>query len=230
MGQETSSEEPVKKRIEAFRAIAFDFDGVILESVDIKTQAFMALYAAYPGKLSAIRAYHLSNAGISRYVKFEHIQTKILGLPYTERDREQASAEFARLTHEQILRCPEVPGAAGLLQLLKDRVLRIVVSGTPQDELRVIVADRGMTGWFDEVWGTPRTKPEILRDALARHALPPQTVLMVGDGMSDYQAAREAGVRFLAREKDSVFADVAVDRVSDLLEMKAWLEEADDRR
>jgi len=220
----------VKKRIDALRVIAFDFDGVILESVDIKTQAFMALYAAYPDKLPAIREYHLSNAGISRYVKFEYIQTKILGLPYTDKDREQQSAEFARLTHEQILRCPEVPGAARLVQGLEGRVLRIVVSGTPQDELRKIVADRGMTGWFEEIWGTPRTKPEILRDILGTHAPEAGSVLMVGDGMSDYQAAQEVGVRFLAREKDSVFAEVAVDRVRDLLEMKAWLEGADDGR
>ena len=220
----------MKKRIDALRVIAFDFDGVILESVDIKTQAFMALYAAYPDKLPAIREYHLSNAGISRYVKFEYIQTKILGLPYTDKDREQQSAEFARLTHEQILRCPEVPGAARLVQGLEGRVLRIVVSGTPQDELRKIVADRGMTGWFEEIWGTPRTKPEILRDILGTHAPEAGSVLMVGDGMSDYQAAQEVGVRFLAREKDSVFAEVAVDRVRDLLEMKAWLEGADDGR
>ena len=220
----------MSKRIDALRAIAFDFDGVILESVDIKTRAFMALYAAYPASLSAIREYHLSNAGISRYVKFEQIQTKILGLPYTERDREHASAEFARLTHEQILRCPEVPGAAVLLRKLGGKVLRIVVSGTPQDELRVIVADRGMTGWFDEVWGTPRAKPEILRDVLARHTLTPEAVLMVGDGMSDYQAARDVGVRFLAREKDSVFADVAVEKVRDMVEMVKWMEATDEGR
>jgi phosphoglycolate phosphatase-like HAD superfamily hydrolase len=222
-------EEPVKKRIDTLRAIAFDFDGVILESADIKTAAFMALYAAFPEHLAAIRGYHLGNAGISRYVKFEYIQTKILGLPYTERDREQQSAEFARLTHEQILRCPEVKGAAALLRGLEGRVLRIVASGTPQDELKKIVAERGMGTWFDEVWGTPRTKPEILRDVLASHGLAAGAVLMVGDGMSDYQSAQETGVRFLARETDSVFAGMAVDTVRDLDEMRAWLEKADDR-
>jgi phosphoglycolate phosphatase-like HAD superfamily hydrolase len=234
LGQQTGKwkrhEVPLTKRIDTLRAIAFDFDGVILESADIKTQAFMALYAAYPNRLPAIREYHLSHAGISRYVKFEYIQTKILGLPYTDRDREQQSAEFARLTYEQILRCPEVPGAAGLLQDLAGRVLRIIVSGTPQDELRKIVADRGIVGWFDEVWGTPRTKVEILRDVLKTHILDAGAVLMVGDGKSDYQAAHEVGVRFLAREKDSVFADVAVDKVRDLTEMAAWLEGTDKGR
>ena len=219
----------MKKRIDTLRAIAFDFDGVILESVDIKTQAFLALYAAYPDKLPEIHAYHLNNAGISRYVKFEHIQTKILGLAYTDKDRAEQSAEFARLTHEQILRCPEVTGAAALLPALGGRVLRIVVSGTPQDELRTIVADRGMAAWFDEVWGTPRTKPEILREILKTHALDASSVLMVGDGMSDYQAAREVGVRFLGREKDSTFADAAVEKVRDLKEMGDWLEGADNR-
>jgi phosphoglycolate phosphatase-like HAD superfamily hydrolase len=108
-------------------------------------------------------------------------------------------------------------------------VLRIVASGTPQNELEKIVAERGMAGWFEEVWGTPRTKPEILRDLLTRHGLSPQDVLMVGDGMSDYQAATDTGIRFLAREKDSVFAEVAVEKVKDLIEVGIWLEEADDR-
>jgi phosphoglycolate phosphatase-like HAD superfamily hydrolase len=219
----------VKKRIDALRAIAFDFDGVILESADIKTEAFAALYANYPEKLSAIREYHIAQAGISRYVKFEHIQTKILGLPYTDRDREQRSAEFERLTHEQILRCPEVRGAAALLRGLEGRVLRIVASGTPQDELQKIVAQRGMGGWFEEVWGTPRTKPKILRDVLTSHGLAAGDVLMVGDAMNDYQSAQETRVRFLARETGSTFEGMAVDRVRDLNEMGAWLEGTDDR-
>jgi phosphoglycolate phosphatase-like HAD superfamily hydrolase len=219
----------VRKRIDSIRAIAFDFDGVILESADIKTAAFMALYAAFPDRLPAIREYHISNAGISRYVKFEHIQTEILGLPYTDRDRERQSAEFERLTHEQILRCPEVKGAAALLRELKGRVARIVASGTPQDELRKIVAERGMGSWFEEVWGTPLTKPEILRDVLARHVLPAPAVLMVGDAMNDYQSAQETGVRFLARETGSVFTGMTVDNVRDLTEMAAWLEGTDDR-
>jgi phosphoglycolate phosphatase-like HAD superfamily hydrolase len=221
-------ERETKKRIDLLTAVVFDFDGVILESADIKTRAFLALYAAYPEKLPAIREYHLNHVGISRYVKFEYIQGEILGLHYTDADRARLSAEFERLTLEQILRCPEVPGAAQLLRQLGGRVLRVVASGTPHEELQKIVAHRGMSGWFDEVWGTPRTKPEILLDVLTRHHLPPQRVLMVGDGMSDYQAARETGVRFLARETDAVFEGLPVEKVRDLEEMGEWLEEADD--
>ena len=82
-----------------------------------------------------------------------------------------------------------------------------------------------MQDWFDEVWGTPRTKPEILRDILVRHALNPRSLLMVGDGMSDYQAACEVGVDFLARRINSAFGGLDVEKVRDLEEMGKWLEE-----
>jgi beta-phosphoglucomutase-like phosphatase (HAD superfamily) len=217
------------KRIESLCAIVFDFDGVILESANIKTEAFLELYADYPQKLAAIREYHVSQAGISRYVKFEHIQRNILGLPYTDEDKKKASAAFERLTRERIFRCPQVPGAESLLRGLGGRVLRIVGSGTPQAELELIVATRKMGDWFEELWGTPRMKTDILRDVMARFSLSPRQVLMVGDGMSDYEAARETGTRFLARETETAFDGLAVEKVKDMTGMAEWLEETDPR-
>jgi beta-phosphoglucomutase-like phosphatase (HAD superfamily) len=217
------------KRIESLRAIVFDFDGVILESANIKTEAFLELYAEYPDKLQAIREYHVGQAGISRYVKFEHIQRNILGLPYTDAVRKKVSAEFERLTRERIFRCPQVPGAETLLRGLRGRVLRIVGSGTPQAELELVVATRKMEDWFEELWGTPPMKADILRDVMARHNFSPQQVLMVGDGMSDYDAARETGTHFLARETETAFDKLAVDKVKDMTEMAVWLDGSNER-
>ena len=220
-------EESELKRIDSLRAIVFDFDGVILESANIKTEAFLEVYAAFPDKLAAIRDYHIANAGISRYVKFEHIQRNILRLSYTEEDKKRVSAEFERLTRERIFSCPQVPGAEALLQGLRGRVQRIVGSGTPQAELELIVATRKMGDWFEELWGTPRVKADILRDVMARHGLSQQQVLMVGDGMSDYDAACAAGTRFLARETETDFSRLTVDKVRDMAQMAVWLEEFD---
>ena len=41
----------------------FDFDGVILESGDIKTQAFLELFAGYPQFRGTILEYHLGHWG-----------------------------------------------------------------------------------------------------------------------------------------------------------------------
>ena len=53
------------------RGIAFDFDGVLVESVDVKTKAYARLFEEYgEGVVSRVVDYHLTNGGVSRFVKF----------------------------------------------------------------------------------------------------------------------------------------------------------------
>ena len=47
-------------------AIIFDFDGVLVESVDVKTNAFAMLYAEHgPDVVKRVVAYHQEHGGIS---------------------------------------------------------------------------------------------------------------------------------------------------------------------
>jgi phosphoglycolate phosphatase-like HAD superfamily hydrolase len=86
----------------------------------------------------------------------------------------------------------------------------------------MIVQRRGLMAWFREVHGAPREKPEVLFDVMARHALAPERVVFIGDGMSDYQAAYAAGVAFLARDTPALHDDwlrLGVRRVPDLVRL-----------
>ena len=60
------------------RAILFDFDGVILESVDVKTKAFAELFKDFPEHVDQIVQYHIDNMGVSRFDKFRYIYRYIL--------------------------------------------------------------------------------------------------------------------------------------------------------
>jgi phosphoglycolate phosphatase-like HAD superfamily hydrolase len=71
----------------------------------------------------------------------------------------------------------------------------------------MIVERRGLRGSFREVHGAPREKPEILRDLLARLDLTPEQLLFIGDGMSDFKAARAVGTEFLARDTPALHDD-----------------------
>ena len=59
--------------------IIFDFDGVILNSHIIKAKAFYEIFKIF-GKAKAKKAqnYHLSKAGISRYKKFNYINSELI--------------------------------------------------------------------------------------------------------------------------------------------------------
>ena len=184
------------------RTVVFDFDGVILESADVKTDAFCELYAEHgPEVVQKVRAHHLANVGISRFKKFAWIAEHVLGQPLTDHASAALGDRFSELALAKVLAAPFVPGAEAALGALGGLGLPLfVASGTPEDELRLIVERRGLSPVFRETHGTPREKPEILRDLLARLALAPDQLLFIGDGMSDYKAARAAGVEFLARD------------------------------
>ena len=69
------------------RGIAFDFDGVLVESVDVKTKAYARLFEEYgEGVVSRVVDYHLTNGGISRFVKFRVIYSEILNKPLSEKN------------------------------------------------------------------------------------------------------------------------------------------------
>lgn len=182
------------------RAIVFDFDGVILESSDIKTEAFCELFSHLgPTMVAQVREHHLANLGISRFVKFDWIYQNILRQPLPETERLELGDRFSAIALRKVLACPFVPGAEEALAALVARYPLFVASGTPQDELDRVVDARGLRGRFREVWGSPREKANILADIAARHELRPDQILFIGDGTSDARAAAAAGTEFLAR-------------------------------
>ena len=94
------------------KAIIFDFDGVILESAEIKTRAFRKLFEPnYPDKVEAIVDYHCNNMGISRYLKFGYIFENILHLSLSKELEEELGQRFSEIVFEEILNAPFVPGA-----------------------------------------------------------------------------------------------------------------------
>ena len=202
------------------RAIVFDFDGVVLESADVKTDAFVELFASHgPDVAARVKAHHLANLGISRFVKFAWIYDHLLGKRITEDESRALGERFSALALDKILAAPFVPGAEAALADLSAAFPLFVASGTPGDELDLIVDKRGLRPRFREVHGTPREKPAILRDLMQRHGLAPNETLFIGDGASDHKAAAATGVEFLARDTPALhdhWTQLGVRRAPDL--------------
>ena len=68
------------------KCIIFDFDGVILNSHNVKTDAFEKIFSKY-GKSIGKKAknYHLKNVGKSRYLKFKYILNNVLKYKSTKK-------------------------------------------------------------------------------------------------------------------------------------------------
>ena len=181
------------------KAIVFDLDGTLLESADIKTDAFAELFCEYPQQRAAILHYHEVNAGISRYVKFRVIYRDILKKPLSLIEEQRLGDAFRDLVLGKMETCPLVPGTVEFLENVTAHSRCFIVSGSPEGELREVVVKRGIEKYFEGVYGSPATKPEILRRIRDRHGLDPLQMLYIGDALSDLQAAQAEGVPFLGR-------------------------------
>jgi phosphoglycolate phosphatase-like HAD superfamily hydrolase len=182
-------------------AVFFDFDGVLVASLAVKEAAFHSLFSELglsPEDVQEAVAYHRSHGGLSRFHKFEWVYRTFFGRSLTPAESADLGTRFSTLVERAVVACPLMPGARETLERLHARgIPMVVVSGTPQDELRRIVHDRGMTHYFAEVLGSPTLKPQHLREQLAAFGWAAGDCLFVGDALTDHAAATETGMPFL---------------------------------
>ncbi len=184
-----------------WQAIIFDFDGVLVESGDIKTQAFADLYQSHGDTIaSKVVRYHIQNGGLSRYKKFRYVQQHFLKMPPLTKDEErELDRHFSKLVVEAVIASDPVPGANELVHIESSRIPLFIASGTPEIELNTIVTRRGLGPYFTEVRGSPKSKQVLIAEILSAHGLTPTRVLMIGDALIDYKSAQTNNVAFLGR-------------------------------
>jgi phosphoglycolate phosphatase-like HAD superfamily hydrolase len=184
-------------------AVIFDFDGVLVESVNVKTEAFAALYGEYgEDVVRQVVEHHREHGGVSRYEKFRHYHSTFLGIELSEDEVEELAQRFSSLAEERVNAAPYVEGALEVLERYYPSIPLFVASGTPETELLRIVEKRGMHKFFRGVYGSPMRKADIIRRILNEHGFSAAKSIMVGDAMTDYLAAKETDVQFVGRLND----------------------------
>lgn len=209
------------------QAIFFDFDGVILESVDIKGWAFGKLFQGYPEHVDQIVAFHHANGGMSRFDKFRHIYRNILQKPLLNEEFKRLCEDFSNLVYHRVLKCDFVPGSIEFLQKYYDKIKFFIISGTPQDEMIKIVNAKGLNQYFEGVFGSPTLKGVWAKRIIKEKNLNATKVIFVGDALSDYHAAKENNLYFVARVRhrgNDIFYDKEVNgKISDLFELGKFI-------
>lgn len=182
------------------KAVIFDFDGVLVESVDIKTTAFSELFESEdPGYVDEIVKYHTAHAGVSRFDKFRYIYSNILHRSLTEEIFENLCRNFSGLVIKKVVNAPYVAGAKEFLERNIAKYDFFVASATPQNEIEDIIEQRNMQSYFKKIYGAPQAKKEILREIVTSDDFSFSEAVFIGDALSDYSAAEANNVYFIGR-------------------------------
>lgn len=206
-----------------YRAIVFDFDGVLVESLAVKAEAFAKLYEhGGPEIQEKVRAYHKAHGGVSRYEKIRYFEKNFMGSAPTEQKIQEMSAQFSDLVEKKVSASGWVVGAKEFLEKYYQKSPLYVASATPQAELERILAARDMADYFKGVYGSPETKDNHLRTVIVAQGCTAAEILMVGDAMSDYEAAQMTGANFIGRRTTTEFPAGTV-VIRDLTELSVLL-------
>jgi phosphoglycolate phosphatase-like HAD superfamily hydrolase len=124
--------------------------------------------------------------------------------------------------------CALVAGAREFLQHHAARRPLYVASGTPEPELRHIVRTRGLERYFAGVYGSPRSKRDLLEHIALELEASAASLLFIGDAAQDSDAASALGMPFVGRlapGQPNPFAEPPLLTVTDLRELQnRWAE------
>lgn len=182
-----------------FDALILDSDGVLIDSVSKKIDAFRQWVRSYmPEHEDEFISYHIGVYGIGRAEQLKYFFDCIARI---EVDEELFSREMARLG-EIINRCMANPvwrkdSNEFVKYCFNKGVPLYIVSGSPQSDLVSTYTKLGAKDLFREMIGSPTSKKDGIKVLLDKYRHNPGRVLYIGDATADSLAAEQAGVVFI---------------------------------
>ena len=181
------------------QVIFWDFDGVIKDSVTVKSEGYEKLFSSYGmDVIKKGRHHHSLHGGVSRYEKIP-LYLSWTGTTSSPERIQDLCEQFSNLVQQAVVDSPWVPGVREYLQINHTDQHFILITATPQEEIESILNALGIAHYFREIYGAPKPKTEVVSEVLNRLGCPAEQALVVGDSSTDFHAAEKNNVSFLLR-------------------------------
>jgi len=178
------------------KKILFDFDGVIVDSNEMKRECFLKVANLYGDRIQEqFHQYCENHPGGTRFEKMRWLNQKLAGTG-ADISRNELIDQYSHCVKAGLLRAASVEGLRVMKQRYPDATWSIV-SAAPAVEIRWYLEQKGWLGLFEDgVFGAPRSKKTVL-DEEYNAAEIRQNAVFLGDSKSDFKVANEFGVDFV---------------------------------
>ena len=188
-------------------AVVFDFDGVLVDSNDIKTEAYKYIFKDYIQN-SAFREKKIMSLvekrrGKDRFDIIHFIISELnpsgSNLDSNGRYYEGLCQDYGSYCERRVIEADEIVGAGNALEELKNYRL-FINSATPDEPLKRALMGRKIASHFEKMLGSSGSKSENLVQIMNFCKIGPENIVFVGDAESDFLAARDTGCHFIGVE------------------------------
>ncbi len=207
--------------------IIFDFDGVLAESLEIKSHAFKKMYINYGEKFAEnVVDHHKKNGGLSRFEKFKLYNGKWLNQKLSKKIIEKLAFKYSSLVVQGVINSNEVSGTTNFFKNYSQNYNNYLITGTPQREIELILKERKMSRFFSGIYGSPRSKDFWIKKLINENKIFSHNSIFIGDAMVDYIAAKKNNIKFILRQTDEnmdTFKNINVPKIPDLVNLELIL-------
>lgn len=192
----------ISENIKKAKTIFWDFDGVIKDSVSVKSDAFEELFLPFGSDVAKkIRMHHEDNGGMSRYDKLP-IYLNLAGEKNSTNSISKYEKQFSKLVMNRVINSPWVEGVLEYIKTNYKAQKFFLITATPQKEIEEILKKLEISKYFKKVIGSPTNKKDAIKIILSNQNINLDDSIMIGDSCSDYEAAKENNVFFVFRKTD----------------------------
>lgn len=178
--------------------ILWDFDGVILDSMEIRDSGFEIIFNNFEiSKVNLLLDYHRLNGGLSRYVKIRYFYETILKESITDEKVLEYASKFTEVMKKELLNPNKL--IQDTVDFIKKNHTNFdfhIVSGSDEKELRFLCTELNLSDYFISINGSPTTKNQLVKDLLEKYCYLAEQTILIGDSINDYEAAKKNNIRF----------------------------------
>lgn len=175
--------------------VVFDFDGVLVNSNDLKQECFLKVANLYGDQIfERFKQYCERHPGETRFQKMRWLERE-LNADSIEISRDQLVAQYSYCVKTDLQNVEYVEDLHELKQN-GPSVPWIIVSNAPSDEIRWYLEQRGWIDLFEDgIYGAPRPKADVFEEEYSTSDR--QQMLFLGDSQSDFEVAKEFDIDFV---------------------------------
>ena len=194
----------LKSELKKYELIFFDFDGVIKDSNNIKTEAFRKLFDKYGKSISSkVVEHHKQNTGISRFEKIPYYYENFLNTKLDSGQIKKVNKEFSNIVMNDVINSKWIKYSYEFLLNNSFNQEFILITGTPQDEINYICRSLKINNCFKEIYGSPIQKDKVVEKYLSDKPNLKKHSIYIGDSFVDYTAAIKNRISFVYRLGDN---------------------------
>lgn len=185
-------------KLNNFKVIFWDFDGVLMDSNAIRDEGFKQVLAEFPkDEVDQLLIFHQMNGGLSRYVKFRYFFEEIRKEQISEEEILIWADRFSKIMKELLINSELlIDETLDFVKQNQGKCIMHITSGSDQEELRYLCKTLGIDKLFNSIHGSPKPKNDWVKELINLNNYKKQNCVLIGDSINDQTAAMSNRINF----------------------------------